>query len=500
MADARRAREIVRELPVHNAAKCCEEISRWLKSLCEAGEFTPERLFENISLLDAAAKEPTRLLMREFSIAADAAAQHRLWNTVNGVWRTIADAYGHGVAQCQRGSRRDKTVQRILPVQVARGIRALRKQLTWSLMRYDPPESRIWGELFRLYQVAEAGGFSDTRIEMYRDVHGSGSARQEFAKAIMISASSTLSVPADRQDLAQRLVAHFSIGFRVATSPLLGCNYRVDLAVARAPSRVARGPTGKPTHRYCSVGEGLNQLEQVISTVIESGSVPWYVNLGGSYPKEIVLGVLEHLRAHWSDTPPARRLSRRPTAASITVVRGLTGILRVVGANGARVADAGGIPGAETWVVENKSDFGYGAIVPGGRGAWARVGELVGVRSDGLRYWGIGIIRSMTRDQYQQRRVGIQLIGRAAIPVKLVRPAAVAAANGADGTVSGILLSTTLDEQGEIGVVIGKGLFNARESLEMGVNNMTYPLMPATVIEGGEDYDWAHYRVIHQIG
>ena len=142
------------------------------------------------------------------------------------------------------------------------------------------------------------------------------------------------------------------------------------------------------------------------------------------------------------------------------------------------------------------SDGGYGAIIPAVRSDWIKVGTLIGVQSEGRNYWGVGMIRRISRDEHQQRRVGVQLLSKTAIPIKLTRPAAVSAFNAARDPGPAVLLSTAPDSHGEVGVVMREGIFNARDSLEMIVRDKTYLLMPSRMVEGGEDFDWAKFKVM----
>ena len=42
----------------------------------------------------------------------------------------------------------------------------------------------------------------------------------------------------------------------------------------------------------------------------------------------------------------------------------------------------------ESWIVENISEGGFGAIVPQVKGDWIKVGSLLGVQSETAQYWG----------------------------------------------------------------------------------------------------------------
>jgi len=59
MADVKQAQQIVAELPP-DAAKALQEISELLESITQTDSFKLDRRFENIDLLDGAAKNPQR--------------------------------------------------------------------------------------------------------------------------------------------------------------------------------------------------------------------------------------------------------------------------------------------------------------------------------------------------------------------------------------------------------------------------------------------------------
>ena len=105
-------------------------------------------------------------------------------------------------------------------------------------------------------------------------------------------------------------------------------------------------------------------------------------------------------------------------------------------------------------------------------------------------------MRRIATDEHQQRRVGVQLITKAALPIKVGK-----SASSAPGDVqSAILLSTSPDAKGEVGVILRDGIFNGRDSLNMMVKDKSYLLMPSSMVEDGEDFDWAKFKVMQRAG
>ena len=43
-----------------------------------------------------------------------------------------------------------------------------------------------------------------------------------------------------------------------------------------------------------------------------------------------------------------------------------------------------------------------------------------------------------------------------------------------------------------------EGVYNSRDSLDMTVNGKGFLLMPGRMVEGGEDFDWAKFKVMQR--
>ncbi|MBI2508797.1 MAG: hypothetical protein HYV99_02020 [Betaproteobacteria bacterium] len=483
MADARQAQRIVAELPANDAGKALQEITEWLESLNATEGFKLDRRFENIDLLDGAAKNHQRKLAQDYLSTSrqQKFQENRLWNGINGYWKELGASYVLCIKHYESGFSGAASIKKSLPVIVARALRALTLQLKWTLLRYGPVEPRAWSEIARLYQAAEQKGIAD------------------FLKALMLSASSTDGLPPVRQEIAERAVAHFASGFLLSAAPE-GCTHCFDLAGPKTPVRMFKGVAPSPTMRFFGAGAALAGLEKLMAKIREMGAIPSDVNLGGSYERDIVLDVLKHLSLQWSEKPPERNSERRKTASRITVVPGFSEILGVLDPAGNDELDFSQeqSQNVESWIVENVSEGGYGAIIPPRKSDWIKVGTLLGVQGETSKYWGIGLIRRIAADEHQQRRVGIQLLSKGAIPIRVSRSGPTSGFSAGREPQQAILLSTAPDAQGEVGVVLREGIFNGRDSLDMTVRDKSYLLMPASMVEDGEDFDWAKFKVMQR--
>ena len=497
MADPKRARQIVDELPASDAVKAMAEITEWLESLNQTDGFKLDRRFENIDLLDGAAKNSQRKLAQDYLAMPrqQKFQENRLWTTSFAFWKQLGDSYIRCVNDHESNAGGAAAIRKSLPAILARALRALTLQLKWTYLRYGLVEPRIWADLARLYQLAEQKGWADGETAIYPGAHGSGTVKREFLKALMLSASSPEGLPPVRQEIAERTVAHFSQAFSLSARPD-GCTHCFDLAAPRMPVRMFKGAEPSKTMRYFGAGAAFSGIDQLTTRILEQGVLPPDVNLGGNYDKEVVTGVLRYLGMQWSEKPPARSSERRQTAGRITVVPGLAeimGVLDPATSDGLDFSQEQAAPSAESWIVVNVSDGGYGAIIPPQKSDWIKVGTLVGVQHEvSSKHWGIGLIRRITRDEHQQRQVGIQLLTRSAIPIKVAR-----SGSGRD-LQAAILLSASPDKRGEVGVVMRDGIYNASDSLDMTVKDKAYLLMPTGMVEDGEDFDWVKFKVMQR--
>lgn len=499
MADPKQARELISEFPANDATKGLEEVTFWLDSVSRTEGFKLDYRYELYDLLDQAAKNHQRKLSQDY-LATDRQEKFReskLWNSIFEFWKTLGSCYNQCIEQFQAGASGAGAIKKDLPAIVARALRTLTLQLKWSSLRYGPVDDRVWGELGRLYLFAESKRFATTAIDIYPGLHGQGTVEQEFLKALMLGVSSTDGLTPLKQEIAERTVAHFGKQYLIQAKPGPECNYYFDLSMRKAAARAMKSIEPNPMIRYFGAGKALPALHQLIDDIKAKEGVPSDVNLGGTYDNDLLLSVMGHLAMYWSDKPPARGSERRKIATRLTVVHGMGRILHCIRPPEEDVSlDFQAKDGGESWIVENVSEGGFGAIVPQVKGDWIKVGSLLGVQSETAKFWGAGVVRRLTRDEFQQRRVGIQLISKAVIPVTLAPAGNVSSFNVMRGGEPAILLSTTPDKNGDIALMLKVGSYTPTQALEMNVRGKQYYLMPRKLVEGGDDFDWAKFKVM----
>jgi hypothetical protein len=167
----------------------------------------------------------------------------------------------------------------------------------------------------------------------------------------------------------------------------------------------------------------------------------------------------------------------------LAVAHGFDGICEALG--GAASLDFDN-RAAASWIVENVSAGGMGAIVPQVKGDWLRVGSLLAMQPDGGANWVVGVVRRLNRTSGQEARVGIQTLSRSPVLAKFVLRDL--------GEQPGVLLPSPVLGSGETSIALRTGLYSRGQNLETTLAGKQHVYMPQGVAERGEDYDLIRFR------
>jgi hypothetical protein len=484
MADIKEARKLLEELPTNDAFKCADELAHWLESVVAAEGFKAEYRAQLIQLLDETAQTPLRKLARDYMVSPRLARYQeiRLWTAIHEYWRQAALAYASCIDLYATGAKGADALKGGMPLLLVRALRALGTQMKWMYVRYGPMDPSVWGVVAKVYALAESRKLAQSVVTVYPGIPGESTPEREFLKAVMLSASSPDSLLPLEIELCERLIAHFSASFTLRLDLQPDIAYWIDLATSQAPLRLARPPQHAPTLRFFAAGKALEDLENLIASVRSSGSVPPQVNLGGTYPAETVLDVLNHLALYWSPKPPERKHQRHRVKSRLNVTHGYDGVLAVLGGSG--TIDTSG---TETWIVENVSAGGFGAGIPEIKGDWLKIGCLLGLQPEGGDNWVLGVIRRLQREIPQKGSVGIQTIAKSAQLVRLNL------SGGTDGE-TGILLGDGSESPGEARLLLRAGVYVPGQNMEYRRGELACLLMPQGVVDSGEEYEVVKFR------
>jgi hypothetical protein len=500
MAEEKGAKELLTELPTHDPFKTLQEVTHWLEAARDTEGLKPQRVYEIIDQLDSAGRLPARRLSQEYLAAGNRLQrfqEQRIYSSVVEFWRQLGAAYEFCLAQSMPNVPGANALKPLVPAITVRAIRALTIELKWGLMRYAPVDPTLWGRLGALYAQSEKGGFSEKLCMMYPGVSTASSVQREYLAVLMLGMSATDSLLPRKLEVAERIVSSFAEYFVLQKQLAKGCHYHVDLAVARPPARLMARVGSVPTVRYFGPGTACEVAEKVIGRITDVGAIPSDLNLGGNYEPSLVVEVLRHLARYWAPVPPSRNEERRRSFARINVVHDFDEILAIIAGGPKDLTDLSFDQHIETWTVENESENGYGAIIPPSKADWLKVGTLLGIKLEDGNAWGVGIVRRLSNDPTQQRYVGIQTLAKGGARVKLFAVGEAGAQSGEDAV---LLPSSAADSSGtgELSLLMRMGTFSQRQNFQMRAYERDYILVPKQLLEGGQDFDMAKFRVLQQ--
>jgi hypothetical protein len=490
MAEVKEARAILDAIPAGDPFKALEDLNHWLESVRAWEGFTPERRAQIVLMVDEAAQVHLRKLQREYlsSPRLSKSQENRLWAAIREWYRHSALALAICIEAYAIGQKGWEDLKQSMPLLTVRALRALAAQMKWQHIRYSPPDNSLWGLTAKIYALAENRKYAQSKAIVYAGLPGETSPEQEFLRAVMFAASSPDSLLPVEIELVERLIAHLSGSFKLTASLQPDIFYCFDLANHEPPVRAAHLPHRAPTLRFFAAGGAVKEIERLAQTVKSTGAVPSSVALGGNYEPEVVLDVLDHLALHWAPKQPERKATRHRVKSRLVVTYGFDGVLAALDPAGEVQFDAKKV---EIWIVENVSAGGFGASVPQIKGEWLKIGCLLGLQPEGGSNWVVGVIRRFHRGSSQQGAVGIQTLGRAALPVQ------VKLQSGQMGTSldseTAILLNPA-DSAPEAQLLLRTGAVVAGQNLELERNGKVYLLLPVGATEHGEDYDLIRCR------
>ncbi len=498
MADMKRAREMVDGLSRGDYVRALEEIVSWLESINLEAAFKLEYRLELLDLIERGAKPHWGAVSTEYLDAPRLQKQYesKLWTAYFVFWKMLGDSYLRCLKQYQSGQA-DGGTEKSLPMIVGRALRSLTVQIKWRLLRYDTVEERVWNDIGGTYAFAESHGFANKRATIYPGAHGEASAQEELLKALLLVVSSPDALSPDKLQIAERVIAHVARKGEVDSMRTAGCGFYYDLAMHTGPARVFKGMRMGNSVRFFGPGGGRKALNEIAQAINEKGGVPEDLNLGGKFDKQVVMSVVMHIGRYWSETPPERRSPRLDLVTRLTVVPGFNAAVSWINSEIDGDSLVFVVPAnSESWVVANASDGGYGATVPTSKGDWLKVGALVGLRAEGQPVSRAGILRRTSRDKDNQRRVGIEVLSKVAIPARFVLANGDKPAVPSGNAPNALLLNSKPDANGQIKLLLRAGSYAAGKPAHMFVRGKGYLVTPIAAQEEGDDFDLASFKIV----
>lgn len=490
LLDEREFKRILRELPKDNAFRALDEIAGWLESLQAAVDCPADRAFEVLRQLDDAAQVHLKRLAHNYLNTArlSRAEEKRLWSMSCGFWVLLAAAYQRCLLARDEKGKEAGRLKSIVPALCTRLIAALGAVMKWEQFHYGPSSGELWRQMGGALLAAEEAGVANKVVQV-GPRNSPSSPLLAYQKVMAFQAAALDSLLPVEIEIAEHLIEHFLPNFTFSRESSPDSVYWVDLCLTHPPLRLAQMPaTARPSQRFFKPGQGHAAISALLAALEQGDDLPGDINLGDHYYVRTVIPVLRHLAAYLAPIPPQRRHDRHRVKHRMSVLHGLINSFVVFsGEFGGRPA---GLP-IESWVVENVSRGGFGAVLGNIPAEWTKVGALLAMQPEGGENWLLGIIRRYHRLSDSEAHVGIEALARQVLSVEL-KPRTASSYAAVAGTPALLMLDG--NAPGEIRVVLPMASFDLRESLEYSHNGQYLLLSPVALLEQTSDFELARYR------
>lgn len=487
----REFKRILVELPKNNAFKALDEIAGWLESLQAADDFPADRVYEVARQLEDAAYTHLKRLSHNYlnTPRMSRAEEKRLWSINFGFWTLLSDAYQRALLVVGEKSKAADALKPSLPALCTRLILALGAVMKWERFHYGPSSGELWHQMGTALLIAEEAGVASKAVAL-GVLNGLSSPMLAYQKVMAFQAAALDSLLPVEIEIAEHLIEHFLPGFVFTREISPDSVYWVDLCVAQAPRRLAKKPpAARPSQRFFKPGLGHAGIQALLNDLELGGDIPPEINLGDRYYAKTLIPVLRHLASYLAPIPPQRKHDRHRVKHRMSVLHGLINAFVVFS------GEFGGRPAGlqmESWVVDNVSRGGFGAVLDNIPAEWMCVGALLALQPEGGENWLLGIIRRYHRINDNEAQVGIEALARQAISVDL-KPRTASSYAAVGGTPGLLILDG--NQSGEVRVVLPLASFDLRESLEYTKDGRRHLLTPVALLEQTSDFELTRYRL-----
>ncbi|HYH40527.1 MAG TPA: hypothetical protein VD867_00970 [Burkholderiales bacterium] len=436
MADAAGAAQLIRDLPVDNAAAAIGEAAAWLESI-EPENFAPNHRLNLVSMIDEAVIGSVEALTLTYLGAKPGTAgQGADWRILTEYLDRVSDAYAR-IVEASAELKHAEFAARI-PVAIVRSMRSITLGMKVSWLRYLPPDRGSWEALVRCYRDACARNAASVTMHAYPTDSEPTSALQELAVGVMLGAAAPQGLTPRQVEIAYRAVSThrklFTVSIGRDAQPR---HYLFDLDNPETPARVRAEVPPDDSHMFFGGEAVVDEVRPIVaaSTGARVAMMP-AIAYGDEFGAGEKLVVLKHLLRFWGPTPPSRRDERRRVNTKIHVEVGAAALRTVLaraaaGPNAAEpeldgvlapkvgAADQGRVTPFNSWTLTDFSSRGIGARFTRRLDRWLGVGALVGFRLERSEKWCVGVVRRLRTDSRSQTDVGCEIVAKEACLVEL---------------------------------------------------------------------------------
>jgi hypothetical protein len=495
LADLESVKKLLEDFPKDDAYKSLAEITEWIESVTERTEFKINHQFAVLRMLDEAAQPHAKKLTREFFTPHEITQfqENRLWMTLDNLSRATASAYFAIFKRYGNDDKGSNTIRMQVPLLLAHAINACVAQLKFICVRYEVIDKAIWENLAQIYKCAELQKCLNTPVSLTSGVAANTTVKCQLARLLSWHGCGVNSLSPLCIHLSERIMAQYSTEITLQTTYSQGDFLSFDVGQPGVPKRISDEATAVPTMCFVGLAGMQPKLEALIKT-LEKNILPDDLNLGGAYEAKLVCEVAQKL-LDFLRVPPTRQSPRRTIKINLTAVSGFENTVEQITA-GLNLGSAKPLH----WELEDISANGFLTILPPQGFENLRIGSLLGVQPAGISNWGAAIVRRMSRDDDGRRHVGTEVLANQVACVPLMQSGNAGGGYFEEGQLALWLYPKQVGVSGEVQLLMHADAYSDSRSLQTEIDEKSFLLIPAGLVEKGVDYDLARFRLVEQEG
>lgn len=322
-------------------------------------------------------------------------------------WQELAAAYKLCLKQhAQKPSSRFAEHAELITL---RAVGYYTEQAKWAYLRYFDTDTKVWRNLNRLFQIADAGDFLVKPQARYPDEAPTSIAEHYLRAALLRLTEPERRRPEDVWRL-ERWLTHWQE--RVKIDRIFRAreqNFAINLDETRPPMKLRRNMVGE-RYRYLAT-EGLAAHLKELAEGAAHGQFPQYMGMIEHDEQPVIAQMLLDLSYVFSRAGQdrTRRSERKTSAREVLAAAGLDTMLPLLRGEQTEWA---------RWTLVDESANGLGAHYKAGYDDRMQVGEALCLREDDGRSW-LNIVRRLNKSRDGQVRVGAERLCAQPVAVTL---------------------------------------------------------------------------------
>ncbi|WP_432720152.1 hypothetical protein R0381_003402 [Jeongeupia wiesaeckerbachi] len=424
---------------------------------------TPDAL-EAALLIDAAAQPSYEALCCQYvaNPRMPKELERQLWREVVEYAQAMVDLYQRFVKADPEPEAKAR-IEALMPQVLARSLHYLGIQAKWHHFRYERLPSKLWTQANQLYRLSEIDGFDSNPFPLYPG-HSDDvtSCADEYLQLLMLATLSSHNLTVRQLDWADQWLDRWSKLIQLSRKFYADRHHLcVNLQEDGGPRRVKEDQSEEP-FRYWGLFDLIHELQETQRKLEQGASAP-SLGLGEDCRQPACSDLLRLIEAAWASmlrNTQISRSARQTVSKTAEVVQGLSKLcamvrndndkfsrqpvesktevdydeimdMRLYGFVSERTRSKQSANpttvqpkpkqqvSSTTWVIENESEGGFGAMLHAAENEWIRPGALIGMRTGENDNWRVCIVRRLNRLRDEQLSAGIQILSATPVAVSV---------------------------------------------------------------------------------